>query len=171
MSLVGSLICLVCSFITCMNSCGAAPVPACPGNDCVIYANRPSNPAGNPLLVSLSIGAVLGTTTDYAAQRFTLPYALPPVGPLRFASPQPLTSFNASTYNAAKLPKACMQQPESRYGTSDDSISEDCLYLNIYRPSPSTVDRSQASCRYSCGCMEEASSRAPRQRLVWTAHG
>ncbi|EST07366.1 Carboxylesterase, type B [Kalmanozyma brasiliensis GHG001] len=135
MSLVGSLICLVCSFVTCMQTCGAAPVPPCPGNDCVISTNP--RPAANPLLVNLSLGAVTGTVTDYSAQRFTLPYAAPPVGSLRFAWPQPLTSLNAPAYDASKLPKACMQQPDSRYEISEDGISEDCLYLNIYRPSPS----------------------------------
>ncbi|KAJ9475870.1 Carboxylesterase [Pseudozyma hubeiensis] len=131
MPILHSIVCLVCSFVTCINSCKGRPIPACPGNDCVIS----SYPSSNPLQVDLPLGTVLGTKVDYSAQRFTLPYAQPPVGQLRFASPQSLTLFDASVYEATKLPSACMQQLDGRYNIAD--VSEDCLYLNIYRPTPS----------------------------------
>ncbi|SPO30473.1 related to para-nitrobenzyl esterase [Ustilago trichophora] len=125
MILLGPFLCLVCSFITGLYSCEAAPATA---------------PRSNPLLVSLPLGSVLGANTAYSAQRFTLPYTAPPVGQLRFASPQPITTFSngskAGTYDASQLPKACIQQPDSRYGIQQDGISEDCLYLNIFRPTP-----------------------------------
>ncbi|KAJ1021500.1 hypothetical protein NDA13_005540 [Ustilago tritici] len=130
MTLLNTLICLACSFITCIHPCDTAPLlPTCSSNT--------QCPSSNPLQVNLPLGPVLGTSTSYSAQRFTLPYAQPPVGPLRFASPQPLTSFNTSgVYDATHLPPACMQSPDSRYNI--DNVSEDCLYLNIYRPAPSS---------------------------------
>ncbi|CBQ71350.1 related to para-nitrobenzyl esterase [Sporisorium reilianum SRZ2] len=131
MTLLSALTCLFCSLVICLNSC-AVPVPSCPGNDCIIF----TTPSVNPVQVTLHpLGVVVGTTADYAAQRFTLPYARPPVGALRFSSPQPLAPFNTAVYNATQLPKACMQQPDAAYGISQDDVSEDCLYLNVFRPS------------------------------------
>ncbi|KAJ1024130.1 hypothetical protein NDA16_002969 [Ustilago loliicola] len=99
----------------------------------------------------MPLGSVVGTSTSYSAQRFTLPYAQPPVGSLRFASPRPLTSLNASgVYDATQLPQACMQTPDPRYNINN--VSEDCLYLNVYRPSPSS------------------GSSSPKPVLVWV-HG
>ena len=131
MALLGSLLCLLCSFVTCFNACNAAPVLTCPNNRCL--------PSTNPLQVNLPLGAVVGASSSYGAQRFTLPYALPPVGELRFASPVPLTSFPSGSggiYDSSKLPKACTQQPDARYGINEEGVSEDCLYLNIFRPTP-----------------------------------
>ncbi|TKY87540.1 hypothetical protein EX895_003554 [Sporisorium graminicola] len=132
MTLLSTLACLICSLVACLDGCDAVPVPSCPENGCIIYADPPST----PLQVTLHpLGIVVGTTSEYSAQRFTLPYARPPVGTLRFASPEALSPFETLVYNATKLPKACMQQPDASYGIEEDHVSEDCLYLNIYRPS------------------------------------
>lgn len=132
MTLLSSLICLVCSFVTCAHMCAGAPVLTC-------RADRRCS-LSSPLQVNLALGSVLGTNTAYGSQRFTLPYAQPPVGELRFAAPQPLTALpnRTAAYDASQLPKACMQQPDSRYGIAADNVSEDCLYLNVFRPKPST---------------------------------
>lgn len=53
-----------------------------------------------------------------------MPYAIPPLGPLRFAWPKSLNSSFAGTRNATQYGYSCMQ-----YGTNF-SLSEDCLTLN-----------------------------------------
>jgi hypothetical protein len=52
------------------------------------------------------------------------PFAIPPVGPLRFAWPRSLDSSFSGTRNATEYGYSCMQ-----YG-SNFSLSEDCLTLN-----------------------------------------
>ncbi|SNX87796.1 related to para-nitrobenzyl esterase [Melanopsichium pennsylvanicum] len=132
MTLISSWFCFLCTLFVCLPSCDAAPFS--------ILSSSSSLSASDPLLVTLPLGEVLGTNSSYNVQRFTLPYAAPPVGVLRFASTQPLSAFPNTTsggvYDATQLPNACMQDPDSRYGINQDSVSEDCLYLNIFRPAP-----------------------------------
>uniref|UniRef100_A0A8C6DHY2 Carboxylic ester hydrolase n=1 Tax=Moschus moschiferus TaxID=68415 RepID=A0A8C6DHY2_MOSMO len=81
---------------------------------------------GNDMLVNVFLG---------------VPYAAPPVGPLRFAKPEPLLPWNGFL-NATSYPKLCLQNSEWLF--TDQHIlkvhypkfrvSEDCLYLNIYAP-------------------------------------
>ncbi|PPR03542.1 hypothetical protein CVT24_007029 [Panaeolus cyanescens] len=54
-----------------------------------------------------------------------LPFAQPPVGNLRFKAPVPITSASRSVKNATSFASVCAQP---------GSGSEDCLYLNIFRP-------------------------------------
>ncbi|XP_048210704.1 carboxylesterase 5A [Perognathus longimembris pacificus] len=70
-----------------------------------------------------------------------IPFAAPPVGPLRFANPQPAKPWN-DTRDATSYPPLCFQTLEwiSSYQSMlkvrypKFRISEDCLYLNIYVP-------------------------------------
>jgi carboxylesterase type B len=62
-----------------------------------------------------------------------IPFARPPVGALRFRTPQPVNSKWARPREVTTYSAACV-------GYGDDelaypSLSEDCLYLNIVRPS------------------------------------
>jgi len=64
-----------------------------------------------------------------------IPYAAPPIGPLRFKPPQPhapwTTSREATSYGAK-----CLQLPPMGYYRLIEG-SEDCLFLNIWRPAVS----------------------------------
>ncbi|XP_058384595.1 carboxylesterase 5A isoform X1 [Diceros bicornis minor] len=70
-----------------------------------------------------------------------VPYAAPPLGPLRFAKPKPALPWN-DFRDATSYPKLCLQKAE--WLLSDQhtlkvhypkfEVSEDCLYLNIYVP-------------------------------------
>ena len=63
-----------------------------------------------------------------------LPYALPPVGELRWKAPRPIIS-NQNIDNIEN--NFCIQRPSSLGGASGDSDfvgNEDCLYLDIRRP-------------------------------------
>jgi len=59
-----------------------------------------------------------------------IPYAKPPVGDLRLKRPQPPRS-HMGTFEAFDFGPVCEQ--------GSDQYSEDCLYLNIYRPKKSGV--------------------------------
>ncbi|KAM8776523.1 carboxylesterase 5A [Rhynchonycteris naso] len=70
-----------------------------------------------------------------------IPYAAPPLGPRRFANPEPALSWN-NFRDATSYPKSCLQDP--RWLFIDQELlmvrypklrlSEDCLYLNIHAP-------------------------------------
>ncbi|XP_065225811.1 esterase FE4-like [Planococcus citri] len=58
-----------------------------------------------------------------------IPYALPPVGELRFQAPKPLHQWTG-VFDATKEPSPCLQKPPALNIIG----SEDCLYLNVYAP-------------------------------------
>ncbi|XP_055697380.1 juvenile hormone esterase-like [Phlebotomus papatasi] len=64
---------------------------------------------------------------------YGIPYAEPPLGKLRFESPVPYSGWTG--YWDASYPRDdCIQRNGSQPGQIT-SGSEDCLYLNVYRPS------------------------------------
>uniref|UniRef100_A0A672QMA4 Carboxylic ester hydrolase n=1 Tax=Sinocyclocheilus grahami TaxID=75366 RepID=A0A672QMA4_SINGR len=71
-----------------------------------------------------------------------LPFAKPPVGPLRFSPPQPAEKWDG-VRDAAKQPFMCLQEKQLiedlaanvSMNVEVPESSEDCLYLNIYTPS------------------------------------
>ncbi|KAJ4391704.1 hypothetical protein N0V93_005324 [Gnomoniopsis smithogilvyi] len=66
-----------------------------------------------------------------------IPYAQAPVGPLRFASPQPYNQ----TYNpldATKPPPACIQFDAAF--AEQGAQSEDCLFINVWVPANATAN-------------------------------
>jgi len=72
-----------------------------------------------------------------------IPYAEPPVGDLRWRPPQPVKAWRG-VRKADKLSPSCMQNTEkehlpwtAEFMTSND-LSEDCLYLNVWTPQPTT---------------------------------
>lgn len=67
---------------------------------------------------------------------FGIPYAEPPVGPLRFKKPVPKAPWS-ETYDAKELPPACVQafSNEFRFFAGGDiKMTEDCLHLNLWVP-------------------------------------
>ncbi|KAJ7850274.1 extracellular triacylglycerol lipase precursor [Mycena olivaceomarginata] len=62
-----------------------------------------------------------------------IPFAEPPLGNLRLRPPVLKTSLAAGTFNASAFGPACLQTavPE---GLTPDSMSEDCLTINVLRP-------------------------------------
>ncbi|XP_046811153.1 juvenile hormone esterase-like isoform X1 [Lucilia cuprina] len=61
-----------------------------------------------------------------------IPYALPPLGELRFSSPKEFPKWE-NTLNAFEAKPDCIQK-NYLLPTYPVSGSEDCLYLNVYRP-------------------------------------
>ncbi|MBY6256632.1 carboxylesterase/lipase family protein [Phytobacter diazotrophicus] len=81
-------------------------------------------------------GTLLGTLDDDCLSWRGIPYAVPPVGPLRWRAPQPPAPWQgirvADTFSAASWQNSetCTQIA----GGDPGRLSEDCLYLNICAP-------------------------------------
>ncbi len=86
--------------------------------------------AGRGLVVATTDGAVRGVTTGTAEEFLGIPYAAPPVGPLRWRPPQPAARWPGAR-DATRFAPHC-PQPATPFGAA--STSEDCLYLNVFRP-------------------------------------
>jgi carboxylesterase type B len=99
----------------------------------------PSNPDASPTLIETKYGKLQGTcnvvpiadpdTPNRAENVISwlgVPFAQPPIGSLRFMPPAEVICWTG-VRNATSFSPACMQE-----GTQ--SMSEDCLYLNIYAP-------------------------------------
>ena len=65
-----------------------------------------------------------------------IPYASPPVGNLRWAPPEEPPSWKPHVLDASQFGPDCYQIPDSVANpfASPETMSEDCLYLNIYTP-------------------------------------
>jgi para-nitrobenzyl esterase len=75
-------------------------------------------------------GPVVGSRGGGYLAFLGIPYAAPPVGPLRFRPPEPPTPWTEPLY-VTRRPSACPQYLSTiRYGR------EDCLYLNVHTPDP-----------------------------------
>lgn len=65
-----------------------------------------------------------------------IPFAAPPVGDLRWKAPQPAARWSG-TRDATKFGGSCVQGTGWDPGYENPTLNEDCLYLNVYRPSES----------------------------------
>lgn len=87
--------------------------------------------------VSFSSGIVKGTIEDNIAVFRGIPYAAPPVGEFRWRPPQPVLSWKG--VRDATIPCAeCAQAGWSKGSGLSENSSEDCLFLNIWKPASTT---------------------------------
>lgn len=77
------------------------------------------------------LGNLAASDTGKGAYRVTVPYAQAPVGQLRFANPQPISSLS-NGFDPTKTPPSCYQGDGDPRGGNE--ASEDCLYLTVYFP-------------------------------------
>ncbi|XP_070940655.1 liver carboxylesterase 1-like isoform X3 [Macaca nemestrina] len=114
-----------------------------------VWAGHPSSPP----VVDTVHGKVLGKFVSLegfaqpVAVFLGIPFAKPPLGPLRFTPPQPAEPWSF-VKNATSYPPMCIQDPKAGQFLSDLlsnrkenislKVSEDCLYLNIYTPADLT---------------------------------
>ena len=78
-------------------------------------------------------GLVQGITSGGLMVYKGVPFAAPPMGALRWRPPQPVVAWRGVRKAEAFAP-ACMQTGVSMPGEAPPVISEDCLYLNIWKP-------------------------------------
>ena len=76
-------------------------------------------------------GAVLGLANGAVDEFLGIPYAAPPVGALRWQPPQPAANWSG-VRDATQFAPHC-PQPAGAFGQA--SMSEDCLFLNVFTPS------------------------------------
>ncbi|PCH36160.1 alpha/beta-hydrolase [Wolfiporia cocos MD-104 SS10] len=92
--------------------------------------------------IALPYGNLQGSTLGDVSSFLGIPYAQPPLGDLRFAPPQPPLLFKGVA-QATEFGPACPQQIPKLpnvlpFNVSvpvfKDSMSEDCLFINVYKP-------------------------------------
>ena len=88
------------------------------------------SPGARPLVVGTADGAVQGKATGPMDEFLGIPYAAPPVGPLRWRPPHPPAHWHGIRQATAFGPHC--PQPASAFGVA--STSENCLYLNVFTP-------------------------------------
>jgi para-nitrobenzyl esterase len=86
---------------------------------------------GKPALVES--GAIQGVLKDGVSVYMGVPYAAPPLGDLRWREPQSVAPWEG-VRRADSFAPACMQKGVSMPGETPPTVSEDCLYLNIWTP-------------------------------------
>jgi len=90
---------------------------------------------------SVTGGNVKGTVAAGLSIFKGIPFAAPPVGELRWKSPQPVAPWTDVKQTVA-FANSCMQNMEMARSMGDASnISEDCLYLNVWSPAARASDR------------------------------
>ena len=82
-------------------------------------------PVASSLLVHLSSGTFRGLSANGTDHWLGIPFAQPPLGPLRFEAPVPISRPVGGIQNALSFSHACPQPPTTA------PVSEDCLYLNV----------------------------------------
>jgi para-nitrobenzyl esterase len=97
-----------------------------------------SQHSATTLVVATTDGSLRGQAAGTMDEFLGIPYAAPPVGPLRWRAPQPAAHWSG-VRAATQFGPHCPQYA-SPFGQA--SMSENCLFLNVYTPrSPSGTSR------------------------------
>jgi para-nitrobenzyl esterase len=104
----------------------AAATASCTGT---AGASRPHR-SHSAMVVGLANGAIRGERAGGTDEFLGIPYAAPPLGPLRWRPPQPPAHWKG-VRPATRFAPHC---PQTGGAFGRASSSEDCLYLNVYAP-------------------------------------
>jgi len=85
----------------------------------------------NPPVVRTDKGTVRGFVENGVQTFLGIPYAAPPVGNLRWRPPAPAKRWNG-VLDATKFANTCPQVTELGAFAGPSSVTEDCLYLNVF---------------------------------------
>jgi para-nitrobenzyl esterase len=100
-----------------------------------VFAGAAATYGASGPVVSIASGRIEGTV-ELDVERFLgIPFALPPLGALRWKSPAPAAGWEGIR-QAITSHVGCVA-PESGDGPASDM--EDCLYLDVYRPARAAV--------------------------------
>src|SRR5215469_1256271 len=107
-----------------------ALVAAAPAVSASTLGGQAAARASGPV-VGTTNGPVRGLANGTVNEFLGIPYAAPPVGALRWQPPQPAARWSG-VRDATQFAPHC-PQPPTPFGQA--STSEDCLFLNVFRPS------------------------------------
>jgi para-nitrobenzyl esterase len=86
-------------------------------------------------------GQLHGVVADGVASFKGVPFAAPPVGDLRWKAPQPAKGWTGIKKADTYAP-GCMQDPSMvKMVGASASVSEDCLYLNVWTAAKTAVEK------------------------------
>ncbi len=101
------------------------------GDTDVDEGNVPIKPLQPGLEITISDGVVKGKEVEDTRAFLGIPYAVPPVGPLRFTAPEPVAPWT-EPHNGTQPGKTCGQLA---MGSSVVSLrDEDCLHVDVWTP-------------------------------------
>lgn len=86
--------------------------------------------SAGPCRACIHQGLVAGSQKDLSCQYLGIPYAKSTAGARRFMPPEPASGWSG-VRQATEFGAACSQNPDVSFASS---LSEDCLYLNVYTP-------------------------------------
>ena len=91
-------------------------------------------------VVRINSGLVRGTDSGKIHAFLGIPYAAPPIGPLRYRAPQPAAAWEGER-DATAFGPVCLQAPMpgtfGEIGSPPNPPGDDCLNLNVWTPDPS----------------------------------
>ncbi|MEO3760889.1 carboxylesterase family protein [Mycobacterium sp. B14F4] len=96
------------------------------------------DPPANPAVVHSVAGALRGTVAADHRYFAGIPYAAAPVGPLRWQPPAPVAAWTGLR-DATRPGERCVQDVST--DVDRRRTSEDCLFLNVWTPPPSSEPR------------------------------
>ena len=94
-------------------------------------AGAAARAAPQPTVTIPGLGAVQGVANALAEEYRAIPYAAPPQ---RWAAPAPPAAWAPAVLDGTRDPAGCMQMCHEPQGVCPATVSEDCLYLNVFRP-------------------------------------
>ena len=121
-------------------------------------------PDGSQKPVRISSGLISGTTDKNEVTAYLgIPFAVPPVGELRWRPPLPAAHWEG-VRKADHFGASCMQnEPGSRLPWTEEfmtqgAVSEDCLFLNVWTPAKSANEKHAVMVYFYGGGFNEGSS-------------
>jgi para-nitrobenzyl esterase len=134
----------------------------------LVLARSATVPAALPDLVRIDSGSISSTApTDSGVRVFKgIPFAAPPVGPLRWQAPQPV-AYWSGVRKAGTYGPVCIQPAGvGRLNVSVDlagspRIDEDCLYLNVWTAAASPTERRPVMVWIFGGAYTEGAGSSP----------
>ncbi|MEO8721290.1 MAG: carboxylesterase family protein [Ginsengibacter sp.] len=95
----------------------------------------------NTIIVKTLNGKLQGIANSGISEFKGIPYAAPPIDKLRWREPQPVQSWNDIRKADHFGPRGMQLNVFGDMNFRSDGMSEDCLYLNVWTPSKTFMDK------------------------------